>query len=105
MLKTIIGKVREKEQLNDAFLNVRGEGSIPKVGETNIKHQKNESRIKFISKWSWNGLSTELVVNFSVIAFRFFAKKSVKGSIYVRFYEIEYIKTKLDEMSEKVDKT
>ena len=77
MLKTIIGKVRKKEQLNDAFLNVRGEGSIPKVGETNIKHHKNESRIKFISK----------------------------GSIYVRFYEIEYIKSKLDEMSEKVDKT
>ena len=27
-------------------------------------------------------------VNFSVIAFRFFAKESVKESIYVRFHEI-----------------
>ena len=50
MFKTIRGSVREKEQLNDAFLNVRGEGSIPKVGETIIKYQKNESLIKFISK-------------------------------------------------------
>ena len=52
ILKTIRGRVREKEQLNDAFLNVRGGGSIPKVGETIIKHHKNESRIKFISKWN-----------------------------------------------------
>ncbi len=39
-------------------------------------------------KWSFHRISCK----FSVIAFRFFAKYSVKESIYVRFYEMEWSK-------------